>query len=454
MNEFSGKKIVIVGLGKSGLGAANFLHTLGAELTVTDMAPENQLARSLKPFQEVGIRMELGGHRTETFTGADLIVLSPGVPHTITPVQAAVTRGIPVWGEVELASRFIEQPIIAITGTNGKTTTTGLIGAMLSRSGLTPFVGGNIGTPLIEYVMGQHKADLVVAEISSFQLDTIDRFCPHVAVLLNITADHLDRYAGMADYAASKARIFTNQGPNDVAVLNAGDDWIRAVTSRIKSQQVYFGDSSPGAGNALIRHDKILIERTNGGFDAIDLGRTSLVGRHNHENIAAAALAVLAAGGHLEGIQSALNEYAGLSHRLELVGRNAGVDYYDDSKATNVDAVVRAVESFKGNLILIMGGRDKGGEYTPLAEPIREKVKMLIVIGEAANKIEKALGHLTETRKASAMEEAVAIAHETAVPGDTVLLSPACSSFDMFDSYAHRGDVFRRAVSEIRMIVA
>lgn len=450
----AGRKIVIAGLGKSGQGAAVFLSGLGADLTVTDMASSDQLAKSLQPLRAAGIRMELGGHRTETFTGADLIVLSPGVPHTIEPVREALKKGIPVWGEVELASRFIEEPLVAITGTNGKTTTTELIGAMLSASGLKPFVGGNIGTPLIEYVMRKEKADLVVAEISSFQLDTIERFSPRVAVLLNVTADHLDRYAGMAEYAASKARIFENQLPTDTAVLNAGDEWVRMVTKPIASRKMYFGGEPRGADNALITKDKIVIGLQGGQSGSIDLGSVSLKGRHNHENIAAAALAALAAGGNMDGIRSALKEYRGLAHRLELVGRKAGVDYYDDSKATNVDAVVRAVESFRGDLILIMGGRDKGGEYTPLEAPVREKVKLLIVLGEASAKIQSALGHLTDTRKVVSMEEAVAMAHGAAGPGDTVLLSPACSSFDMFDSYAHRGDVFRRAVAGIQEVVA
>lgn len=446
MDQFKGKQAVVVGLGKSGAAVAAFLHARGARLTLTDSSIQIQPNPVLLALQKQGARLELGSHQLETFIRADLIVLSPGVSHQIEPVQAAMQKGIPVWGEIELASRFIEQPIIAITGTNGKTTTTRLIGEMLSRSGLKPFVGGNIGTPLLDYVMQPEKADVVVAEISSFQLDTIQRFRPHVAVLLNITADHLDRYDGMAGYAASKARIFENQGPADVAVLNGADEYIQAAAGNIKARKLFFNPPAGAKEKAVINRESISLETGPGRTELVDLRGIPLMGRHNHENIAAAALAVLAAGGTIQGIQAALNAFKGLPHRLELVSREGGVDYYDDSKATNVDAVVRAVASFPGRLIIIMGGRDKGGDYDPLADLLREKAKMLILIGEAADKIHKALSPIVAVQRADSMEAAVALAKAAATPGDTVLLSPACSSFDMFESYAHRGAVFQQAV--------
>jgi len=395
------------------------------------------------------ISMELGGHNRKTVENSDMIILSPGVPHTIDPVQHAATMGIPVIGEIELAARYIRDPIIAVTGTNGKTTTTELIGEMLKNSGHKVFVGGNIGRPLIEYAAQKERVDHVVAEVSSFQLDTIDLFRPRVGVLLNITEDHLDRYADMRQYAMAKIRLFENQDNTDTAVLNGSDPMIRSFEGKIKSGIRYF-DSSAGAG-AVIQGEKIVLdmgaEREAG---MIDLARTSLVGKHNHENIAAAALAVLAAEGNVGGIQSALSDFKGLAHRLEYVATVDGVNFFDDSKATNVDAVSRALSAFEGAVILIMGGRDKGGDYRKLENQIQKQAKGLIVLGEAREKIVSALGHLTRTVLAESMEQAVNMASEAAAPGDTVLLSPACASFDMFDSYAHRGRVFCKMVENLK----
>ena len=380
-----------------------------------------------------------------------MVILSPGVPHTIEPVQRAVAMGIPVIGEIELAARFIKEPVIAVTGTNGKTTTTRLIGEMLKCCGYKVFVGGNIGRPLIEYMEQKEKADYVVAEVSSFQLDTIDLFRPRVGVLLNITEDHLDRYSDMRQYAMAKLRLFANQDETDFSVLNGSDPLTRSLSGEIRSRKQYF-DSSGGAGvSAIINHDTIFLKGVTGNdAGVIDLTRTSLAGKHNHENIAAAALATLAAGGDISGIQSALSGFTGLSHRLEYVTTVDGVQYFDDSKATNVDAVSRALGAFSDPVILIMGGRDKGGDYRKLEDQIRKQTKLLIVMGEAGEKIVKALGHLTRTLIAESMEQAVVMAREAGEPGDTVLLSPACSSFDMFDSYAHRGDVFCQLVGRVK----
>jgi UDP-N-acetylmuramoylalanine--D-glutamate ligase len=447
MGDFQDKNILIIGLGISGYAAAAFLKGKDAAVTVTDMAQEKALEPLASKIRDMGIPMELGGHRRETIQNSDMIILSPGVPHTIEPVQRAVDMGIPVIGEIELAARFIKEPIIAVTGTNGKTTTTRLIGEMLTSCGYKVFVGGNIGRPLIEYADQKEKSDFVIAEVSSFQLDTVDLFKPRVGVLLNVSEDHLDRYSDMRQYAMAKLRLFENQDDSDIAVLNGSDSLTRSLDGQINSRKQYFDSSGEADTSAVINKDAIFLKGVTGNdAGTIDLTRTSLVGKHNHENIAAAALAALAAGGDIHGIQTALSGFTGLSHRLEYAVTIDGVDYFDDSKATNVDAVSRALGAFSGPVILIMGGRDKGGDYGILESQVKEQIKLLIIMGEAGEKIDRSLGHLTRTCVVETMEQAVAAAREAGEPGDTVLLSPACSSFDMFDSYAHRGDVFCRLV--------
>ncbi len=378
--EIAGKHILVVGLGVSGVALVRFLTRRGALVTVTDMSPEAGLAGLLPEVRSLGARLEIGGHREDTFTQADLIVLSPGVPHDILPVQKAAALGVPVIGEIELAGRFIDTPIIAVTGTNGKTTTTSLVSAMLESSGLSVFTGGNIGSPLIGYADGPNKCDRVVAEISSFQLDTIFSFRPNVAVLLNIADDHLDRYADFGAYAQSKARIFENQTEADTAVLRGNDPVIASVTNGLKSRcQTFLHEKDYAASEektvAVVRTISaesgflIQIYCQNNITDVYRIPLQRLPGRHNAENAAAAVLAALAAGGSREGIQAALNSFSLLPHRMELVRTLAGVDYINDSKATNVDAVVRAIESFERPVILILGGRDKGGDYAPPAKP-------------------------------------------------------------------------------------
>lgn len=440
------KNVLVAGLGISGISAARFLVARGARVTVTDAAPPGNFRTILPEFEELGIAAELGRHREKTFLAADLVVLSPGVPHTLPEIERAAETGVPVWGELELASRYISEPIVAVTGTNGKTTTTRLIGDMLEASGQRAFVGGNIGTPLIDYAGSSEKADVVVAEVSSFQLDTIAGFRPSVGVLLNISADHLDRYTDMRGYAESKARLFENQTAEDVAVLNGADPLIHAVTEGIAARRLVFRATGAGPGDALINGQAVTLADAGGKSATLALREVRLTGQHNRENIAAAALAALAAGGTVDGIQTALNNFSGLPHRLEYITEIQGVKYYDDSKATNVDAVVRALEDFSNGIVLILGGRDKGGDYAPLVTALSGKGKLLVLLGEAAPLIEQAVGEALATRRAESMEEAVLIAHAAAAAGDTVMLSPACSSFDMFDSYAHRGNVFRDAV--------
>jgi UDP-N-acetylmuramoylalanine--D-glutamate ligase len=462
--DLANKNVVVVGLGRTGLATARFLHQHGARVLVSDTAGEKELGDAVDIMRELGVRMELGPHRAVWFQKADLIVVSPGVSHTIEPIMQARDHGIPVIGEVELASRFIKEPIIAVTGTNGKTTTTELLGRMLRDSGLKVFIGGNIGNPLIEYVTKGKPAQMVVAEISSFQLDTTTAFRPRVCVLLNITADHLDRYPNFEAYADSKMRIFKNQRAEDVAVLNGADALIRAKTKQIKSQQLFFPSIKANEQGAILNGKKIILNlnklkkiypeirdpqsaiRNQG---SLDISKIHLQGRHNFENAAAASLAALAAGAELESIQNTLDQFKGLAHRLEHVTTIKSVQYFNDSKATNVDGVAKALQCFSKPVLLIMGGRDKGSDFTALEGLVRKHVKDLIVMGEAAEPIRSALGQLKPTNIATSMQDAVSKAYQNADPEDVVLLSPGCASFDWYSNYAERGDDFRAAVEKL-----
>ncbi len=412
-------------------------------MTITDLAAENEHSPEISAMVD---RMELGGHNPDTFEEADLIILSPGVPHTIPEVVRAREKGVAVWGEIELASRFIREPIVAITGTNGKTTTTQLVGKMLEASGGKVFVGGNIGNPLIAYADGDEKADVLVIEVSSFQLDTIDRFRPRAAILLNITEDHLDRYPGFDAYAKSKARIFENQQADDFAILNSANPLVCSHTQNIKSQKL-------DIGKGMLQEDgKFQISDSDFHISDIILPPAFCHQPHNLENVSAACLAALALGGTPEGIQSALDHFEMPRHRLEYVAKIREVMYFDDSKATNPDAVVKALECFDKSVILIMGGRGKDNDLSVLKAQVRQKVKTLITIGETKDEIISVLGCECKgtARTASTMKDAVSQAYRAATPGDVVLLSPACASFDMYNSYAERGDVFCQSVERLR----
>ncbi len=467
--ELAKKTVIVVGLGVTGIAVAHFLKQKGAAVVVTDLASEEQLGPQVKAVREMGIAMELGGHRSETFTKADLIVLSPGVAHTIAPVLQASENGVPVIGEIELASRFIAEPILAVTGTNGKTTTTEILGSMLKQSGFRVFVGGNIGNPLIGYVEGEQKADFIVAEISSFQLDTIDTFRPAVGVLLNITVDHLDRYPDFEAYAASKFRLFENQQPDDIAVLNGSDPLVRSLSGPIKSTKLYYSSLNDREEGAV--YDRMGIhfrfdESSNSGGKlrmarlatrkqrSLKVSNLKVIGRHNLENATAAALAALAAGASPQTIQAALDRYRGAAHRVEHIATIHGVDFYNDSKATNVDAVIRALESFTQPVVLIMGGLDKGGNFQALGEILSRHAKKLIVMGRAADLIKSVLGDTVSTVSAASMADAVKKAYRCVAPDDVVLLSPGCASFDMYKNYAQRGEDFKMAVENLKLKIS
>jgi UDP-N-acetylmuramoylalanine--D-glutamate ligase len=453
--DLAGKHIVVVGLARSGMAVARFLKSKDARVTLTDQATEEILGAFAAEARQLGVALELGGHHSATFKTADLIVISPGVPHTMAPLKEARADGIPVIGEIELAARFIKTPIVAVTGTNGKTTTTELLGNMLAASGLKVFVGGNIGNPLIEIADRNVDLDVIVAEISSFQLDTIDTFRPHVAVLLNISSDHLDRYPDLSAYAASKSRLFENQQRSDFAICNGNDPLVLEQCSEISSTVLNFYSEPPAqqsAGRgAVITPKQVIVFVDEVAEEKISLEKTSLIGLHNRENIAAAVLAALAAGGTVDGVQKAIDAFQSMPHRLEPVATVNGVMFVNDSKATNVVAVMRALECFSRPVVLIMGGRNKGYDFNALHRHVRKHVKKLVVIGEAGDEILDALGQVPAqgSEKAEDLAQAVGLAYAAAHAGETILLSPACASFDMFGSYAERGEQFRQLVGAL-----
>ncbi|HVR60646.1 MAG TPA: UDP-N-acetylmuramoyl-L-alanine--D-glutamate ligase [Polyangia bacterium] len=452
-----GKRVLIVGLGRSGLAAAILCAARGAaEVTVTDRNDADKLGPALAKLP-AGVRRELGGHRLETFVGCDLIVLSPGVP-PIPEIDAARAAGVAITGELELASRFIEAPLVAITGTNGKSTTTTLCGQMLRATGAPTFVGGNLGTPLAEAVgtPASGPRGYCVVEVSSFQLETARAFHPRVAVLLNITPDHLDRYPDMDAYAAAKARIFAAQGPGDFAVVNVDDALVMRAAAGAASRIIGLSTEQPapngagaGAAGGWVQGDDLLIRLPGAPPELYPGTLPALVGRHNQQNALAALLAARLAGCSGAEARRALLEFRPLAHRMELVAESHGVAYYDDSKGTNVGAVVATLKGFPRPVVLIAGGRDKGGDYGPLAAELAKVGRAVVLIGEAADRMAAALPVTLPVQRAASMEQAVALAAHLAQPGDAVVLSPACSSFDMFRNYLHRAEVFRAAVQAV-----
>jgi UDP-N-acetylmuramoylalanine--D-glutamate ligase len=448
--EISGRRFVVVGMGKSGAAAAHFLKERGARVTINDKKSEYAFGNKIQALKESGVRIKLGSHDPDIFEKADVVVLSPGVPHTMAPVLAAEKRGAKIIGEMELASRFIKEDIVAVTGTNGKTTTTSLIGEMLKESGFNVFVGGNIGNPLIGYVQEGKKADIVVAEVSSFQLDTIVAFRPKVAVLLNITEDHLDRYPDFNAYADSKTKIFENQKKEDFAVLNAGDKNIRRAAQNIRSRKLFYNSGNPDQDNIYWNDDSFVVSFDEN--EEIRIGQSSpgIYGKHNRENVSAAILASLASGGHTQGLKQALDRFSGLSHRLEFVKSVDGIRFFNDSKATNTDAVKRALESFEESpVILIMGGQAKGCRFHTLFDTIKKHVRAIVAMGESKDEIESEFQSIVPVHNTRDMAEAVKKSYQSAKAGDVVLLSPACASFDMFDDYAHRGNIFCQEVEKL-----
>jgi UDP-N-acetylmuramoylalanine--D-glutamate ligase len=432
---------VVVGMARSGVAAARLLHSRGESVFVTDSGKPHASAE----LDGLGIRWEAGKHTVARFLQADEIVVSPGVPLNIPPLEAARKKGVPIISELELASRYLKGDIIGITGSNGKTTTTTLVGEILKAAGKTVQVGGNIGTAMCGLVDTSTPFTINVIEVSSFQLDAIASFRPHVAALLNVTPDHLDRYADFASYRRSKFRIFENQQETDIAVLNHDDANVYPPLEGLKARRHYFSRTD-GVADGAFRFGGMLYLNGTAVMAASDV---RLRGEHNIENVLASLAITSTYRIHSSTLTSVISEFRGVEHRIEYVASVRGVTFFNDSKATNVDSAIKAVASFDHNVILILGGRDKGAPYAPLIEAMEGKVKHVLLIGEAADTIFAAVGNKFPVTKVSSLEEAVRQGAALGVPGDVVLLSPACASFDMFDNYEHRGRVFKQAVQEL-----
>lgn len=450
MMDVHGKKILVVGLARTGLATARFLKERGAVVSATDIKSREEAGRETRrEVDEMGLSVEWGSHREETFLDQDLMVVSPGVDLAIEPIQKAMKKGVPILSEIELAYRFARVPIIAVTGTNGKTTTTLLIGEMLKEDGRRVGVGGNVGEPLILFVDGKEAWEVLVVEISSFQLEAIETFRPGISVLLNITEDHLDRYPSYDHYIEAKSRIFINQTPEEKAVLNGDDPIVRKLGERVKATKFFFSLKEKANRNASYDPPHIVL-RIGNQEEIYSLAKAPLKGIHNVENMMAAITASRLFHCSRESIQRVLDRFEGIEHRLEFVREIGGVRYYNDSKGTNVGSVVKSLQSFSEPIVLIAGGKDKEGDLSPLKDLIRSRVKGMILIGEAKERMARELGGLTNTVVAKTLEEAVLFAHQTAKRGEIVLLSPACSSFDMFKDYKERGKAFKEAVRSLR----
>jgi UDP-N-acetylmuramoylalanine--D-glutamate ligase len=446
--ELANKRVLVVGLGKSGVASALFLQSRGARVTVSDAKPQDQLGNDIPFLLDHGIAVETGGHGERTFRGQDLIVVSPGVPVDSAPLVQARALGEPVIGEIELASLFLPRNIIAITGSNGKTTTTSLAGEIIAAGGFPALVGGNIGTPAISLVEQAKPDTVVVLEVSSFQLETIQKFRPKIAVLLNVTPDHLDRHRTFAAYTDAKARIFENQDAEDFAVLNADDATCVELASRTRSQVFWFSVKKEVQLGAYVRDGRLLFRDAKGQREIMLAAEIPLKGVHNVENTLAAICAGALTGCEPERIRQAVQNFKAVEHRLEYVATIRGVEYYNDSKATNVDATIKALESFPANIHLILGGKDKDSDYSLLNDLLKQRVKRVYTIGSAADKIESQI-KAAEIDHAGTLETALKHAAGIAEPGDVVLLAPACASFDQFENYEHRGRVFKEVVATL-----
>ena len=446
--ELINKKVLVVGLGTTGIATSLFLKEKGAKVTVSEIRGEDELLPTVQRFRNLGIKVEAKEHKRETFLSSDLIVVSPGVPLYAPSLKAAAEAGVEIISEIELAYRHIKTPIIAVTGTNGKTTTVNLIADIFESSGKSVFLGGNVGTPLIEYVLNHHDENYIIAEISSFQLEGIQSFKPYISVLLNLQHDHLDRYSSYEDYVATKARIFMNQSNNEYAILNADDLEVKKLSSSINASTLYF-NCEKEVPYGIYYKNHLLYFNNGSGQIRFTLDNIHLKGIHNLHNIMAAVAISKICGCPQERIQKTIDNFKGLPHRLELFKESHQIKFYNDSKATNVGSAISALEALDSPLILIAGGKDKGCDYNPLTPLIKEKVKALILLGEAKEKMHQALKSSASISLVETLEDAVKLSLKKALPGDTILLSPACSSFDMFKNYEERGNVFKTLVNKL-----
>jgi UDP-N-acetylmuramoylalanine--D-glutamate ligase len=452
MMELKGKKVLVVGLGKSGLAAALFLRRRGAQVTVSDIRSAEALANDIPSLLEEGINVEAGGHGLLTFRRQDLIVVSPGVPLDTPELAQVRSFGLPVIGELELAARFLKGKTLAITGSNGKTTTTSLVGEILKEAGLPTLVGGNIGVPVVALIDESTDETWSVLEVSSFQLETTEQFHPAIAVILNITPDHLDRHGTFENYALAKERIFAAQKPEDFLVLNADNVRAAASASRSSAAVYWFSLENPVSRGAWVEGGQIVYRASKDEQPeaVMPLAGIPLKGEHNVENVLAAVCASRLAGASPQIIHHAVKNFRAVEHRLEYVATVNGVEFYNDSKATNVDATAKAIAAFPGGIHLILGGKDKNSDYTQLAELLRSRVRAVYTIGTAAAKIESHLRGVVSIHSCETLDRAVTTAAAAAHPGEVVLLAPACSSFDQFENYEHRGRIFKELVHDWR----
>jgi len=452
MMELKGKKVLVVGLGKSGLAAALFLRRHGAQVTVSDVRSAEALAKDIPALLDEGIMVEAGGHGLLTFRRQDLIVVSPGVPLDTPELMQARNFGRPIIGELELAARFLRGKTLAITGSNGKTTTTTLVGEILEEAGLNTLVGGNIGVPVVALIDESTPETWSVLEVSSFQLESTEEFHPQIAVILNITPDHLDRHGTFENYARAKERIFAAQTADDFLILNADNVRAAQAAPRAHSRVYWFSLDRSVPQGAWVEAGHVVFRASK---DApteriLPLHSIPLKGEHNVENVLAAVCAAYLAGAAPEAIRRAIEKFKAVEHRLEFVTTVNGVEFFNDSKATNVDATAKAVAAFNTPIHLILGGKDKNSDYTLLTPLLRQHVRAIYTIGSAAAKIESQLRGVVSLHSCETLEKAVTAAASAAHPGEIVLLAPACSSFDQFESYEHRGRVFKELVNEWR----
>lgn len=448
--DFKDRKILVVGFGKSGVSSARYLIGKGAKVTIGDIKPEDKLDKSLlDEVRHAGAALEAGEHRIETFLNSDMIIVSPGVPLNIRPLAEAAKAGIPVYGELEIASRMFDTPVLAVTGTNGKTTSVTLLGEIIKNAGLKLFEGGNIGTPLMDYAAKGAGADYVLVEVSSFQLDTMEEFSPAVSLILNITPDHLDRYESFDDYARSKFSIARNQGKGQYTVLNDDDPLLKNFHPDSGTEIIRYGIERAEGRNAWMEGKKLAVYMPGKADCSFNIEGFMLPGKHNISNLMGVVLVALCSGIDRKYIQETLSDFKGLHHRIEHVFSMKGVDFYDDSKATNVDAAVKSLETFERPVILVAGGIHKGGDYSPLVEASKSRVKKGIFIGEARFRLGEAFDSVIPYEYGKDMKDAVKRAFCAADKNDVVLLAPACSSFDMFTDYTHRGRVFREEAESL-----
>ena len=446
--NLKGKKIVVIGMGKTGLATVRFLGGQGASVLATDEKPSGKWGAA---FEQIAGEnwLTTGEYDAGILDGASMVVPSPGVPPTNEILQAAVKNKIPILSEIELASRFIKAPILAVTGTNGKTTTTTLLGEILAGAGKKVFVGGNIGNPLIEFAGNNQDADFIVAEISSFQLQWIDKFGPFVAVLLNITCDHVNYHGSFAEYRRIKARVFENQIALDYAIINAEDQEQETIVASLCAQVSAFSSKNELAAGIFIKDSNIVLRNPAFEEEKYPLDMIKIPGLHNVENVMASVMAARFCGCSRESIINTISGFGGLPHRIEFSGEKKSVRYYDDSKGTNVGSVIRALDTFSAPVILLLGGRDKDGDFQNLKPIIAAKAKQVILFGEARDRIEFLIGKSVPTVKEPTLLAAIETAHKRACAGDVVLLSPGCASFDEFDNYKERGNFFKNVVRNI-----